>query len=172
MNYTENIKKRIILVIVAVVAYIFVPIPISLSIIPFLYSQSFLIAGIVMHAIQIFVLVLLLYGALAWIKPSLIPQYISKKIITVVIVVIVILTLLPSGMLTLEPVGTCEIFNNSQGVMSTSNNVHSTEQECIDSCTDGSDENNQYNQKSCRFNGVGTSWSKTPEDFKGYKPNV
>jgi hypothetical protein len=116
--------------------------------------------------------VVLLYGALAWVKPSLIPPYISKKIIVGIIGGIVILSLIPSGILSLEPVGTCEIFNNSQGVMSTSTNVHSTEQECIDSCIEGSDENNQYNQKSCRFDGINTSWSKTPEDFKGYKPKI
>lgn len=172
MNYAENIKKRIILVIIAVVSYTFVPIPISLLMVSFFYSPSFPITGIVMHAMQISVLIVFLYGALAWVKPSLVPPYISKKIISAVICGIVILSVLPSGMLSLEPTGSCEIFNNSQSVMSTSNNVRSTEQECIDSCTDGSDENNQYNQKSCRFNGVGTSWSKTPEDFKGYKPNV
>ncbi len=172
MNYTENIKKRIILVIVAIVAYIFVPIPISLSLLSFFTMPSFPIAGYVLHLIRTFVLVILLYGALAWVKPSLVPLYISKKIIYAVICGIVILSVLPSGMLSLESTGSCEIFNNSQGVMSTSNNVRSTEQECIDSCIDGSDESNQYNQKSCRFNGVGTSWSKTPDDFKGYKPNV
>ncbi|QLH06648.1 hypothetical protein [Nitrosopumilus ureiphilus] len=172
MNYTENIKKRIILVIVAVVAYIFVPIPISLSMLSFLYSPSFPLAGIVMHTIQISVLMILLYGALAWVKPSLVPSYISKKVITAIICVIIILSMLPSGLLSLESTGSCTIINNYQGVITTSSNVHSTEQQCIDSCIDGGNTNNQYNQKNCEFTGVGTSWSKTPEDFKGYKPNI
>ena len=171
MNYTVNIKKRIILVIVAIVAYIFVPIPVSMTMLSFLYSPLLPIAGIVMHTIQISVLIVLLYGALAWVKPSLVPSYISKKAITAIICTIIVLSMLPNGLLSLESTGNCTIVSNSKGVLTTSNNARSTEQQCIDSCI-GGDTNNQYNQKSCEFIGVGTTWSKTPEDFKGYKPNI
>ena len=171
MNYTVNIKKRIILVIVAIVAYIFVPIPVSMTMLSLLYSPSLPIAGIVMYTIQISVLIVLLYGALAWIKPSLVPSYISKKAIPAIICTIIVLSMLPSGLLSLEPTGSCTIINNSQGVLSTSNNARSTEQQCIDSCIDGGT-NNQYNQKSCEFIGLGTTWSKIPEELKGYKPNI
>lgn len=171
MNYTQNIKKRIIFVIAAVAAYIFVPIPVSMTMLSLLYSPSFPIAGIVIHAIQISVLIVLLYGALAWVKPSFVPSYISKKAITAITCTIIVLTMLPSGLLSLEATGNCTIVSNSQGVITTSNDARSTEQQCIDSCIEG-DTTNQYNQKNCEFVGVETTWSKTPEDFKGYKPNM
>jgi hypothetical protein len=167
----ENIKKRIILVGIAILAYIFVPIPISLLMVSFLYSTSFPVVGFMIHAIRIFIFVMVLYGALAWVKPSLIPPYISKNMITGIIIGIIILSLLPSGMLSLGVTGSCTIYNNLDGVKSTNNNGRSTEQECIDSCTSGG-QNNQFNQKSCTFEGVDASWNKTPEDFKGYKPNL
>jgi hypothetical protein len=170
MNYTKNIKKRIILVGVAIISYIFVTIPIGLSMFSFFHPTSFPIAGIMVHGIQIFVFVILLYGALEWVKPSLIPPYLSKRMITGIIIGIIILGLLPSGMLSMGRTGSCTIHNNSDGVKSTSNG-RSTEQECIDSCVEGN-HNNQFNQKSCRFEGTDTSWDKTPEDFEGYKPNL
>ena len=172
MNYTENIKKRIIFVILAIVAYIFLPIPIGLSMFSFFHPTSFPIAGYVVHAIQVFVFVILIYGALAWVKPSLVPQYISKKIIVGVICAIIILAVLPGGLWPLEPVGLCIISNKSQGGNSMSTNGQSTEQQCIDGCLQAENANNEFNQISCEFDGVSTSWSKTPEELQGYKPNL
>ena len=172
MNYAENLKKRIILVAVAIASYIFVPIPIGLSMFSFFHPTSFPIAGYVVHAIQVFVFVILLYGALAWVKPSLVPPYISKKIIVGVICAIIILAVLPEGLWSLEPVGLCIITNKSQGGNSVSTNGESTEQQCIDGCLQSGKGNVEFNQISCEFDGVGTSWSKTPEEFQGYKPNL
>lgn len=160
------------LVAAAIASYIFVPIPIGFLFFPFFHPASFPIAGYVMHAIQILVFVMLLYGALAWIKPSLIPKYISKKIIVGVICAIIILVVLPDGLWSLEPVGLCVITNKSQGGNSVSTNGQSTEQQCIDGCLQTGKGNIEFNQISCEFEGVSTSWSKTPEEFQGYKPKI
>jgi len=172
MNYTENIRKRIILVAAAIASYIIVPIPIGLSMFSFFHPTSFPIAGYAVHAIQVFVLVILLYGALTWIKPSLIPQYISKKIVIGVICSIIILAILPQGLWSFEPVGLCVITNKSHGGNTVSTNGQSTEQQCIDGCLQAGKGNIEFNQISCEFDGVNTSWSKTPEEFQGYKPKV
>lgn len=157
---------------VAIASYIFIPIPIGLSMFSFFHPTSFPLAGYVAHAIQVFVLVMLLYGALAWIKPSLIPKYISKKIIIVVICTIIILAVLPEGLWSLEPVGLCVITNKSQGGNTVSTNGQSTEQQCIDGCLQAGKGNIEFNQISCEFDGVNTSWSKTPKEIQGYKPKI
>ena len=172
LNYTENIKKRIFLVAMAIVAYIFVPVPIGLSMFSFFHPTSFPIAGYVVHAIQVFVLVIILYGSLEWVKPSLIPKSISKKIIVGIICAIVILAVVPEGLWSLEPVGLCVITNMSGGGSSTSTNGQSTEQQCIDGCLQAARGNIEFNQISCQFDGINTSWSKTPEEFQGYKPKI
>jgi len=172
MNYTENIRKRIILVTIAIASYILVPIPIGLSMFSFFHPTSFPIAGYVVHAIQVFVFVILLYGSLAWIKPYLVPHFISKKITVGIICTIIILAVLPEGLWSLEPVGLCVITNQSQGGNSVSTNGQSTEQQCVNGCLQAGKGNIEFNQVSCEFDGVGTSWSKTPEEFHGYKPNI
>lgn len=170
MKYPQNIKNRIILVAVAVLTYIFVPVLIGLPLFSLFSPVVFPIAGHFVHAMQILIPVILLYGALEWVKPSLIPRFISKKIIVGIICAIVIVGSIPSVGFSLESVGTCTITQDSQGVLSTSSNSRSTEQECIDSCIEGDDA--RYNQKSCEFVSAETSWSRTPEELKGYKPRI
>lgn len=172
MKYDQNLKKRILLVAGAILVYVFIPIPIGLSMFSFFHPTSFPIAGYFVHAIQVFVLVILLYGALAWVKPSLVPSNISKKIIIGIICAIIILAVLPEGLWSLEPVGLCVITNKSQGGNSVSTNGQSTEQQCIDGCLQAGHGNTEFNQISCEFDGVSTSWSKTPEKFQGYKPSL
>ena len=172
MNYTENIKKRIILLVIAITAYILVPIPIGLSMFSFFNPISFPLVGFITHVIQVFVLVILLYGALDWIKPSLVPKSISKKVVGGIIFGIVFLSILPTGILSLEPTGSCTIINNSQEGKSLSNDGRSTEQECIDSCLREGDKTTLFNQVRCEFQGLEKSWSKTPEEFQGYKPKI
>ena len=113
MNYTENLRNRILLVVAAIASYIFVPVPLGLLAFTFFHAPSFPLAGYMVYVIQVFVFVILIYGALSWVTPSLIPQYIPKKIIVGVICAIVILYILPSGVLSLEAVGSCTIINNS-----------------------------------------------------------
>lgn len=169
MNF-QNIKKRIILIIIAVASYIFVPIPLGFLFFPAFHPVSFPISGYIMHAIQIFVSLILVYGAFAWIKPSLVPSHITKKIVIAVMCGIIIVMIIPSGVFTLEPVGSCTITNNSQGTKTVSSNSQSTEQNCIDGCISAG--HARYNAVACEFEGIDRSWSKTPENFEGYKPNL
>ena len=173
MDYTENIKNRMPVVATAIAAYVFLPVIIGLSLFPIFNPVSFPLMGIVVHSIQVFGGVILLYGALEWVKPSLIPKSIPKRIIGIVILAIVVLAILSEGALNLEESGSCTIVNHSQdGKVVTSSNGKSTEQNCIDSCIEEGNRNIKFNQVSCEFSGIGGSWSKTPEEFQGYKPKI
>jgi len=173
MNYTKNLKNRILVVAAAIAFYIFIPVVIGLSLFSYFNPVSFPLMGIAVHAIQVFGGVILLYGALEWIKPSLVPKYIPKKFIGFLILAIVVLAVLPAGVFTLEANGSCSIVNHSQdGKVVTSMNTQSTEQECIDNCIEEGNRNIKFNQVRCEFTGVGESWSKTPEEFHGYKPKI
>jgi hypothetical protein len=171
--YTENIKNRILMIIAAIAAYIFSPVLIGTSMFSFFNPVQFPFMGFVVHGIQVFVFLILLYGAFEWIKPSLIPKSIPKKLIGVIIGTIIAVSIIPAGVFTLESTGNCMIINHSQdGKVVTSTNGQSTERQCIDICIDAGDENVQFNQVSCEFTGIGESWSKTPEEFQGYKPKI
>lgn len=173
MNYTENLKNRILMIAAAVAAYIFTPVLIGVSMLPFFNQVQFSMMGFVVHAIQVLVSLILLYGALDWIKPSLIPKSFPKKFIWIIIGIIVVLSILPHGVFTLEPTGNCTIISHAvEGKVVTSTNGQSTEQQCIDSCIDAGDRNVQLNQVSCKFSGIGESWTKTPEELHGYKPKI
>lgn len=173
MDYTANLKNRILVIAAAIAAYIFFPVLIGVSMLSFFNPVQFSQMGFVVHAIQVLVFLVLFYGALEWVKPSLVPKSIPKKLIGVIIGVIVILSILPHGVFTLEPTGNCTIINHSQdGKVVTSTNGQSTEQQCIDICIDAGDENIKFNQVICEFAGIGESWSKTPEEFQGYKPKI
>lgn len=173
MNYTENLKNRILMIAAAILAYIFTPVLIGVSMLPFFNSVQFSMMGFVVHAIQVLFSLILLYGALEWVKPSLIPKSFPKKFIGIIIGIIVVLSLLPHGVFTLEPIGNCTITSHAlEGKVVTSTNGQSTQQQCIDSCIDAGDRTMQLNQVSCEFSGIGESWKKTPEDLHGYKPNI
>jgi len=173
MNYTENLKNRILVIAAAITAYIFFPVLIGASMFSFFNPVKFSLMGFVVHAVQVLVFLVLFYGAFEWVKPSLVPKSIPKKLIGVIIGIIVVLSILPHGVFTLEPTGNCTIINHSQdGKVVTSTNGQSTEQQCIYSCIDAGAGNIQFNQVSCEFTGIGESWSKTPEEFQGYKPKT
>lgn len=173
MDYTKNLKNRVLVVAAAIAAYIFLPVIIGLSLFPIFNPVSFPLMGIAVHTIQVFAGVILLYGALEWVKPSLIPKFIPKKFIGFLILAIVVLAILPEGVLTLEASGSCTIVNHSQdGKVVTSSNGQSTEQNCIDSCIEEGNRNIKFNQVNCEFSGISGSWSKTPEEFQGYKPKI
>lgn len=174
MNYTENIKNRIFLIAASIASYFLIPIPLGLMIFSFFHPPSFPFAGYVVYAIQICVSLILFYGAFEWVKPSLIPRQLPKKIIGFAIIGIVFsttfLSILPHNKISFESVGNCTIHDNSPGSRMVSNNGRSTNQECIDSCIDAGQSSARYNQIYCEFEAVGNSWTKTPEDLKGFKP--
>ena len=173
MNYTENIKNRILMIAAAVAAYIFTPVLIGASMFSFFNPVQLSSIGLLVHAIQPFAFLILLYGAFEWVKPSLIPKSIPKKIIGIIILVITVLSILPHGVFTLEATGNCTIISHAlEGKTVTSTNGQSTEQQCINSCIDAGDRNIQLNQVSCEFSGIGESWTMTPEELHGYKPNI
>lgn len=173
MDYTINLKNRILLIAAAIAAYIFFPVLVSVSMLSFFNPVQFSLMGFAVHAGQVLVFLVLFYGAFEWVKPSLVPKSIPKKFIGVIIGVIVVLSMLPYGVFSLEPTSNCTIINHSQdGKVVTSTNGQSTEQQCIDNCIDAGAGNIKFNQVSCEFTGFGDSWSKTPEEFQGYKPKT
>ena len=163
-----NIKKRIGLLIIAVLSYIFMPVLLGFSVFSVFHYISSLTFGYGIHAIQIFIFLILVYGAFAWIKPSLVPSWLTKKIIVGIMCGIVIVMIFSDGTFTLEPAGMCTIIKYSQGEITTGTDRQSTEQNCIDSCLEV--KYARYNAVSCEFEGIDRSWSKTPESLQGFKP--
>ena len=164
----SNIKKRAGLLIIAVLSYIFVPALLAFSVFSVSHYISSLTFGYGMRVIQILVFLILVYGAFAWVKPSLVPSWLTKKITVGIMCGIVIVMTLPVGTFTLEPAGTCVIVAHSRDGTTTSNDRQSTEQNCIDGCLEA--EYARYNAVSCKFKVVDRSWSETPESLRGFKP--
>ena len=163
-----NIKKRVGLLIIAVLSYIFVPALLGFSIFSVSHYISSLTFGYGMLVIQILVFLILVYGAFAWIKPSLVPSWLTKKITVGIMCGIVIVMTLPVGTFTLEPAGMCAIVAHSQDGIIINTGRQSTEQNCIDYCLEA--EYARYNAVSCEFKGIDRSWSETPESLRGFKP--
>ena len=173
MKIRENLKNRILMIVAAIAAYIFSPVLIGTPLFAVLSPVEFPLMGFFVHGIQVLVFLVLLYGAFEWIKPSLIPQSIPKKIIGIIIGVIIVLSVLPTGALTLEPTGVCSITSHAQeGKIVSSSNDQSTEQQCIDDCIRSGDRSDGFDQVSCKFSGIGESWVKTPGELQGYKPKI
>ena len=161
-----NLKKRIVILVIAAASYI-MPIWISLALI-FLPLFDFVRFPYVFSLIRISVLLILVYGAFAWVRPSLVPPYLTKKVIVAVMCGIVIAAMLPYGALTLEPAGVCTVIVYAGDEIATSVDGQSTEQNCFDSCLGA--ESARYNDVSCEFEGVDRSWSETPQSLLGLKP--
>lgn len=174
-RYLENLRKRIILVILGIVASYFGIIPLGIlyhmlvsSPLPDPVSSYFFFNGI-----RIGIMVLFLYLALVHTKTSLVPkQEKYKKLVLLAIFVIITFTVaLPSGYVIpqLEQGGCITKSGNydengnfggssSQGV--------TTETECDDNCI-FSGKFNTREEKFCEFKGIfgKTHWMRTPNDY-------
>ena len=178
----ENIKKRIILVMIGIVGYYTIPIP--LGMLMHLVLRIELINDFGFYSIfqitTISFLIGFLYIAFVKVKPSLFPQ--QKKYRQMIVLSILTITILsimiPGGLIVKDwKQGQCLIKSgtfNEDGMMSgtTSSGVGS-ELECILNCKFlGRVSMNE--DKSCEFNGLFGSghWVKTPQDFAGIEDKI
>lgn len=172
----ENLRKRIIFVIIGIAGYYLVPVPISLLFNIFFHGEllTSIWAFYIFKGAAIFFLVGFLYIAFVKVKPSLMPH--QKKFKQMLIVGILAITILsvviPSGLIVDDwKQGQCLIKSgtiNENGVIygTTSSGVGS-EEECIQNCK-FSGRVSMNEDKSCEFNGLFgiTHWIKTPKDFE------
>ena len=85
------------ILVIAAVSYT-VPVWISLALI-FLPTLDFVGFPYVFSLVRISVLLILVYGAFAWVRPSLVPPYLTKKVIVAMMCGIVMTAMLPHGAL-------------------------------------------------------------------------
>ncbi|MDE0266428.1 MAG: hypothetical protein OXK17_05330 [Thaumarchaeota archaeon] len=160
-----NLKKRIVILVIAAVSYI---VPVWISLVSIFLPFGFFQFPYMFSLIRISVLLILVYGAFAWVRPSLVPPYLTKRVIVAMMCGIVIAAMLPYSALTLEPVGVCTVIVYAGDETATSVNGQSTEQNCFDRCLGA--ESARYNDVSCEFEGADRSWSETPQSLLGLKP--
>ncbi|MGH1522463.1 MAG: hypothetical protein ACRBB2_08985 [Nitrosopumilus sp.] len=174
-RYLENLRKRIILVIVGIIVSYFGIVPLGILYRMFAsFSESEPVESyFFFNIIRIGIMVLFLYLALAYTKPSLIPkQEKYRKLVLLAIIGIITITIsLPSGYVIphLEQ-GGCITKSGSytddgifRGV--TSQGI-TTESECADNCI-FSGKFNTREEKFCEFKGIlgKTHWTRTPYDL-------
>ena len=160
-----NLRERIVILAIAAASYI---VPVWIPLVSIFLPFGFFQFPYMFSLIRISVLLILVYGAFAWVRPSLVPPYLTKKIIVAMMCGIVIVAMLPYSALTLEPVGICTVIVYAGDEMTTSVNGQSTEQNCFDNCLGA--ESARYNDVSCEFEGADRSWSETPQSLLGLKP--
>lgn len=160
-----NLKKRIVILVIAAVSYV---VPVWISLVSIFLPFGFFQFPYVFSLIRISVLLILVYGAFAWVSPSLVPPYLTRKVIVAMMCGIVIASMLPYSALTLEPVGVCTVIVYAGDETATAVDRQSTEQNCFDNCLGA--ESARYNDVSCEFEGADSSWSETPQSLLGLRP--
>ena len=179
-NLFENLRKRIILVIIGIVGYYFVPA--LVGILFRLFTHGELLISLWMYYIYtgsaFAFLIGFLYLALVKVKPSLVPKERKFRIFIGLIITSMVLlsVLIPSGLIVDDwKQGQCitKSGNFKDGKLSgtTSAGVGS-ELDCIQNCI-VTGRVTMYEDKSCEFNGLFgfTHWEKTPKDFEIIEDN-
>ena len=179
---SENLRKRIILVIIGIAGYYTIPIPIGL----FLHSvfRTEVITSFwfyyVFQAATISFLVGFLYLAFVKVQPSLVPQ--QKKFKHMIIVGILIITILsvmiPTGLIVEDwKQGQCLIKSgrmvDGEIVSGTTSSGVYSEMVCKQHC-EFAGRLSPNEDKTCEFKGLfgAGSWQKTPEDFADIKDKI
>lgn len=171
----ENLRKRIIFVIIGIAGYYLVPATIGILFNIFFHGEllTSIWAFYIFKGTAISFLVGFLYVALIKVKPSLMPhQKKYRQMIIVGILTITILSILiPSGLIIDDwKQGQCLIksgsINEEEKFSGTTSSGVGSESECIQHCK-FSGRVSMNEDKSCEFNGLFGSgdWVKTPEDF-------
>lgn len=99
-----NIRKRIAFLVAAVLSYVFLPVLLLIAIPPF-FVGGHLVLVLAISVIRVSAFMILVYGAFAWVAPSLVPPYLTKRAIVAIMCGIVIVTTVSGGMSMLEPSG-------------------------------------------------------------------
>ena len=149
-----NLKKRIVILVIAAVFYIA---PVWISLVSIFLPFGFFQFPYMFSLMQISIPLILVYGAFAWVRPSLVPPYLTRKIIVAMLCGVVVVVMLSDGAPTLEPVGACTVIVYAGDEVATIVDEQSTEQNCSDSCIGA--ESARYNDVFCEFEGVYRSWS-------------
>ena len=176
-RYFENLRKRIVLVVLGIVASYFGIIPLGMAYHMFAsFSETDpVFSYFFFNGVRIGIAVLFLYLALVSTKPSFVPQQekYRKLVLVGIFVIALVFVAVPSGYVVpqLEQ-GACitksGIYDEDGNFGGSSSQGITTESECVDSCV-FSGKFNTREEKFCEFNGVfgKTSWEKTPSDFDG-----
>lgn len=90
-----NLKKRIVILVIAAVFYI-VPV---WTFFVLIFLPPFVGFPYMLSIIRISVLLIMVYGAFAWVRPSLVPPYLTKKIIVAIMCGIVVVAILSNSAL-------------------------------------------------------------------------
>ena len=159
-----NLKKRIVILVIAAVLYI---VPVWISLVSIFLPFGFFQFPYMFSLIRISVLLILVYGAFAWVRPSLVPPYLTKRVIVAMMCGIVIAAMLPYSALTFEPVGVCTVIVYAGDETATIVDGQSAEQNCLDSCLGA--ESARYSDVSCAFEGADRLWSETHRPLLGHK---
>ncbi len=172
----ENLRKRIILVILGIVASYFGIIPLGMFYHMFtsFSTPDPVFSYFFFNGARIGIMVLFLYFALVRVKPSLVPQQekYRKLVLLTIFVIVALAVCLPSGYVIpqLEQGGCITKsgnYNDDGNFGGSSSQGITTESECIDNCV-FSGKFNTREEKFCEFKGVfgKTQWVQTPADFE------
>lgn len=162
-NYTENLKKRIILVVIGILCYYFAAIPISL--VPRLLlpgdTVSYLLGFSLYSLVSIGLLFYFVYRALFKVNPSLMPitKKHKKAILVATIMIPGLFIAFSSGLVVPEwEQGECTISSSMRmqdGTLqgSTTSQTVSGISECLNHCRYQDDFNPEL-EKTCQFRGL------------------
>ena len=153
------------ILVIAAVSYIA---PVWIPLVSIFLPLNFFDFPYMFSLMRISVPLVLVYGAFAWVRPSLVPPYLTKKIIVAVVCAVAMVALLSYGAPMLEPVGACTVIRYVGDEVVTTTDIQSTERACIDDCLGAGSA--RYNDVSCEFEGADRSWSETPQSLLGLKP--
>lgn len=178
----ENLRKRIIFVIVGIAGYYLVPVPIGILLNIFFHGEflTSLWTFYIFKGTAISFLVGFLYVAFVRVKPSMIPhQKKYRQMIIVGILTITILSILiPTGLIVDDwKQGQCLIksgsINEKENFAGTISSGIGSELECMQNCK-FSGRVSMNEDKSCEFNGLfgNEHWIKTPEDFADVEDKI
>ncbi|MCV0409644.1 hypothetical protein [Nitrosopumilus sp.] len=174
-KFLENLRKRIIIVILGIIASYFGIIPLGLLYHKLSYAPlpDPVSSYFFFNSVRIGIMVLSLYLALVHVKPSLVPQQEKyRKFVLISILIIVTLTVsLPSGYVIpqLEQGGCITksgSYNDGGNFSGSSSQGITTESECAYNCIFSGKFNTQE-EKFCEFTGIfgKTHWMRSPDDF-------
>ena len=99
-----NVRKRIAYLIAAALSYVFLPVFLLITI-PAFFIGEHMVSMLAVTTIRDAAVMILVYGALAWVAPSLVPPYFTKKAVAAIMCGIVIITTVSGGTYMLGPSG-------------------------------------------------------------------
>ena len=162
-NYFENLRKRVIWIVIGILCYYFAIIPISM--IPHVLlpgtSMSYFSGFSLYSLVSIGLLLYFVYRALFKVNPSFMPliKKYKKPILVFVIIIFTSTVVLPSGLIIPEwergqcSVSSAMIMQDGTFQGSTTSQTMTGKSECLDHCKYYNDFNPKL-EKTCQFQGL------------------